>query len=239
MPIDFSRAPASASPLWIIALFIALSEATAGAAAITTNGVTRLIFACFAVLFPSAVFAVFVWMLVKHAPNLYAPAQYSSEITPEIYRSGIGLSRSESVFLGRVVAEATVPPGANGEDRDDMVRQVAQRFEAAVKESSVTVSLGNLKPRADLLQIPVAENMEIDHFLNSIYFALSPAVEPFTYGRAWILVDEHGREYTDMGTIWANSRNLPSDLRPITEVGIEPGSRLTAVARAEARRRNR
>jgi hypothetical protein len=60
MPINVSRAPAAASPLWIIALFIALSEATAGAAAITTNGVTRIIFACFAVAFPTLVFLVFV-----------------------------------------------------------------------------------------------------------------------------------------------------------------------------------
>jgi hypothetical protein len=72
MPIDVSKAPSAASPLWVIALFIALSEATAGGAAITTNGTTRLIFACFAVAFPSIVFGVFVWLLIKHAPNLYA-----------------------------------------------------------------------------------------------------------------------------------------------------------------------
>jgi len=105
--LDTSNAPASASPLWIIALFIALSEATAGVAAIITNGVARLIFAVFAVSFPTVVFVVFVWLLVKHAPNLYAPGQYSKDITPEMYRSGI--RRDERIFIGRAFAESMAP----------------------------------------------------------------------------------------------------------------------------------
>jgi hypothetical protein len=101
-----------------------------------------MIFACFAVAFPTVVFVVFVWLLIRHAPNLYAPGQYSRDITPEIYR--IGISRADSVFFGRAVAESVVPllgQAGQGEDHDAVVRQVALRFEAAVEESSVTVSL--------------------------------------------------------------------------------------------------
>lgn len=237
MPVDVSRAPASASPLWIIALFIALSEATAGAAAITTNGSARLIFACFAVSFPTLVFAIFVWLLIKHAPNLYAPAQYSKDITPEMYRSGISISPAQSLFFGRAVAETVVPLDNNGEDRNVVVEQVARRFEAVVAESSITVSINRLKSDAELLQIPVTENMTVDHFLDSIYFALKPAVKPFTYDQAWTLIDEHGNEYTEMGTTWANSRNLSGDARLITEVGIRPGTSLTVIAKGKSQRR--
>jgi hypothetical protein len=41
---------------WIIALFIALSEAMASVAAIETDGTTRVVFAVFSVSFPFVVF---------------------------------------------------------------------------------------------------------------------------------------------------------------------------------------
>lgn len=240
MPLDVSKAPASASPLWIIALFIALSEATAGVAAITTNGGARLIFACFAVSFPTVVFVVFVWLLIKHAPNLYAPGQYSKDITPEIYRTGIGISRAQSLFIGRAVAEAVVPlfrDHADDHARGEVVEQVARKFEVAVAESSVTVTLNRVKPGAELLQIPITEETTVDSLLDVIYFALAPAVRPFTYGQTWTLIDDHGNEYNDMGTPWARSRNLTRDTRPITQVGIVPAEHLTAVAKARTDRR--
>lgn len=238
MPLDVSKAPASASPLWVIALFIALSEATAGAAAITTNGAARLIFACFAVAFPAAVFGVFVWLLIKHAPKLYSPGQYSRDITPEIYR--LGISRADSIFLGRAMAETVVPLLGNnseGDTHDARVEQVVRRFEAAVEESSIIVSLHPLKPNSKLLHLPVSGETKVQALLNEIFFELDPVVEPASYDRSWVLIDEDGRQYTDMGISWAEEHNLMGDNRSISEVGISPGCRLTAIAKAKPRRR--
>lgn len=230
MPLDVSRAPGAASPLWIIALFIALSEATAGVAAITTNGVARLVFACFAVSFPVVVFTIFVWLLIRHAPKLYAPGQYSSDITPEIYR--LGLSPSESSFLGHAVAETVVPllkSKDDGEDRREAVERVARRFEAAIERASVTVSLNQLKPGAEDLQIPVSERTNVDAFLDMIYFSLKPTIKPFTYNISWVLKDEYGKEYTDIGSSWARQGDAIGDSRPLVKVGILQGSKLEAV----------
>jgi hypothetical protein len=238
MPLDVSRAPASASPLWIIALFIALSEATAGVAAITTDGIARLIFSCFAVAFPTLVFGVFVWLLVKHAPKLYAPGQYSRDITPEIYR--LGVSRADSIFLGRAVAETVVPllgDDSGADSREAAVEKIVRRFEAVVDESSITVSLRPLKPQADLLQLPVSSATRIQPLLNEIFFALDPVVDPMSYDRSWVLISEEGEEYSDMGMAWAEQHGLGVDSRTIEEVGILPGSNLTAVRKAEPRRR--
>lgn len=228
MPLDTSQAPATASPLWVIALFIALSEATAGIAAITTDGAARLIFACFAVAFPTVVFAVFVWLLVKHAPNLYAPRQYSSEITPEIYR--VGISRSNSELLARAVG-ATLAPllegVSDGKASDDVREQVARRFEVAIEQSSVAVTLTPpLSLRHEELQIPVTSHTTVRWLLDSIYYALRPALKPYSYGRSWLLVDDNGVEYADMGTRW-----MEPDERLITELGIHPGTHLTVVTK--------
>jgi hypothetical protein len=231
MPLDVTKAPGSASPLWIIALFIALSEATAGVAAISTNGAARLIFSCFAVAFPTLVFVVFVWLLISHAANLYAPGQYSSDITPEIYRTGI--SRTDSIVLARAVARAVVPAlghNTEGEDSTEALNQVARRFEEAVEESSVLVTLSPLlNTRAEVLQIPVTEETSIRLLLDAIYWAIQPRVEPFTYGKTWLLYDRvGGKGYDEMGTRWAERANLLDDIRPISSVGIGPGSRLIA-----------
>jgi hypothetical protein len=230
MPLDVSRAPTSASPLWIIALFIALSEATAGIAAIITNGPTRLIFACFAVTFPSVVFAVFVWLLVRHAPNLYAPGQYSRDITPEVYRTGI--SRTESIFLGRAVAKSVVPLlGGDSETpvREADIEQVARRFEEAIAESSVSISLEDMKRGAGQVHIPVDDGTSIQSLLDQIFFELDSTVQPGTYGRAWVLVDEKGEQLSEMGMSWARKRlGQERDPRTIAAVGILPGAHLTA-----------
>jgi hypothetical protein len=54
-PINTTSAPRAPSPLWIIALFIALSEFMAGVAVIATSGRTQMVFAVFAVVFPAVV----------------------------------------------------------------------------------------------------------------------------------------------------------------------------------------
>jgi hypothetical protein len=239
MPLDTSKAPTSASPLWVISLFIALSEAIAGTAAITTDGTARLIFACFAVAFPVAVFGIFIWLLIKHTPKLYSPGQYSRDITPEVYR--LGISRADSIFLGRAVAETVVPLLENdseGEARAAKVEQVVRRFEAAVEESSITVSLLPLKPKSKLLHLPLSGETKVQALLNEIFFELDPVVEPGSYGRSWVLIDEEGREYADMGISWAEEHNLMGDSRSISEVGILPGSRYTAIAKSKPRRRS-
>jgi len=230
MPIDVTKAPATASPLWVIALFIALSEVTAGVAAATTNGTARLIFACFAVAFPSAVFIAFVWLLVHHAPKLYPPGQYSREITPEIYRAGI--SQTDYKVIARAVAKAVIPEiGENSgrPDREDALDQVAHRFEEAVEESSVFVTLTPpLISSTQTLQIPVTEETTVGWLLDAIYWAIQPAVKPFTYGKEWMLYDgTEGKGYGRIGTQWAEQQGLIDDSRPIVKIGIMPGSRLT------------
>jgi len=236
MPLDVSRAPASASPLWIIALFIALSEATAGVAAITTSGSARLIFACFAVAFPTLVFTIFIWLLVKHAPKLYAPGQYTREITPEIYRTGI--TQVDAQFIGRALAKTVVPllddVGNDEANREAVVEQVVLDFETAFRESAVEIEVVPSQPSDEPLRIPVTTKTEVGDLMDQIWFELNGRVEPFTYNRAWILTScVDGRRYPDMGSTWAKRQGLKRDRRPISEVGIKPGDCLKAIIKSD------
>lgn len=230
MPLDTGKAPTSASPLWIIALFIALSEVTAGAASITTSGATRMIFACFAVSFPVVVFVVFIWLLIEHAPKLYAPGQYSQEITPEVYRTGI--SRVDTTLLSRAVARTVVLSDAeNGQGSEDLqIERAARIFEEVFEESSIEIEVSPKGYTDSPLKIPVTSETQVSEFLDQIWFDLRGAVKPFTYGRSWVIINpSDGALYTDIGRTWANERKIFSDVRPITEIGILPGTKLKVV----------
>jgi hypothetical protein len=171
------------------------------------------------------------WLLIKHAPNLYSPSQYSGEITPEAYR--IGISQADSLLLGRAVAETVAPLleiSANERIEDSAVELAARRFEASIERSSILVTLTPpLKPRPIGLQIPAVEGATIEWLLDTIYYAIESSVKPFTYGETWMLFrGSNGSAFAEMGTSWARSRKWESDTRPIGEVGIGPGGQLTA-----------
>ena len=160
--------------------------------------------------------------------------QYSRDITPEIYRCGIGVSRTESIILGRAVAETVAPLLWDNDDEEALAataEQVARRIEAAVTDSSVTVSLSYLKPGERDLRIPVTEETSVTELLDGICFALIPAIAPDSYLQTWILLDESGSELSLIGKSWARDRGMLRDERHIAHAGIFPGSTLTAVAK--------
>jgi hypothetical protein len=127
------------------------------------------------------------------------------------------------------------------EVREESVEDIERVTQAAISESSLTVSIDRIKPGAEAMQIQVSTDSTVSSVLDAIYYSLSPAVNARTYAKSWILVDDDGNEYPDIGTAWAQSRNLMTDERPITEVGIVPGLQLTAIplqGRPRSRRRS-
>lgn len=227
-----AEAPKYPSPLWIIALFITLSEMMAGTAAIATTGSTQLIFALFAVVFPLLVLGTFIRLLIRYPAHLYGPWQYTSEVGIETYAEA--LSRQFRT-ASKVYSEATMDALAYaGEARTARVgseegltkEAVAKHFEEVVERNSITVDRSKLISGATPVQIPVTEHTTVADLLDTIYFEISPAVHPFTYGSSWLLIDEAGTMLTNMGTRWAG---YDRDERTLNEVGIHRGSRLEVV----------
>jgi hypothetical protein len=234
--LNTSTAPAYPSPLWIIALFIALSEVTAGIAAIVTDGATRMIFAVFAVGFPILVLAVFLWLLIKYPANLYSPWQYTDEVGVDAYAGALSRqSRTASVVYSEAASEAVASAVAPIGQQDDasqqaLRKQVVQTFEELVRGRSITIDRSTLHADAPILQIPVTDATTVSELLDAIYFEIAPVVEPFTYGKSWLLADWDGNPLTEIGTAWAKwDSGAPRDRRPLGDAGIAPGSKLRLV----------
>jgi hypothetical protein len=235
MALDTGTSPSGPSPLWIIALFIALSEVMAGVAAIATEGTSRLLFAYFAVGFPIIVLTVFVWLLLKHPLNLYSPAQFTETTSIQMFAQAFTQERRDhdevvkTALIEEVVqameTDAAQPVTAVRNSREG----VAERIERRIDEASVTIDRHLFVEDAEPQQIPVTATTRVDSFLNTCYFSIAPRVRPFTYGQSWILADEKGEWIRDIGTRWAKEQGRESDTRRLTEVGISPGTKLLVV----------
>jgi hypothetical protein len=58
---------------------------------------------------------------------------------------------------------------------------------------------------------------------------MSPRVEPFTYGKVWVLREVAAGRVLDMGSAWARSHGVDSDTRTLAEAGVVPGMQLEVV----------
>jgi hypothetical protein len=239
VPLNTKDAADNPSPLWIIALFVALSQVTAGAAAVATNGTTRLIFAIFAVSFPILVLVAFVCLLLFRPLNLYAPAQYTEHTSIREYAEGISRQdRNANVVYKQALTEAVIAGVvAQHPSPDDLAAQqtvrnlVAQRFEDVVDQNSVTLDRSLLLDRAEPVQIPVTPETTVDELLDSVWFNISESVEPYTYNKSWILADNSLSPLQAIGTSWAKRQGWPGDVRTLEEAGITPGSTYFALPR--------
>jgi hypothetical protein len=233
--IDTSRAPAYPSHLWIIALFIALSEVTAGIAAIATDGPSRLIFAVFTVVFPLLVFFAFLWLLVHHPANLYGPWQYPKGGDVDAYAGALARQRRAAKLVFRHAATEAIASASAKELTDVRPNadpaEIEEELDRLIEKSSIIIDCSAFG-KGDRVPIPVTDETTVADLLNAIYFELAPAIQPFTYGESWVLKDGAGDSLTDMGTRWAEERGQRSDLRLLNQVEIDAGStfRVTPLA---------
>lgn len=81
--------PRVLNPLWIIALFLGLSETTVGIAAALSSGWVQGLLAVFAVAFPVLVSAVFFFILWQRPEVLYAPGDFPEHVSINTYVDGM------------------------------------------------------------------------------------------------------------------------------------------------------
>lgn len=79
------RAPRSLTPLWVISLFVSLSEATLGAAVTQTAGLIQVTLTIFVVLFPVLIAAGFFAVLWRKPYAFYPPSEYGEHVNVEQY----------------------------------------------------------------------------------------------------------------------------------------------------------
>lgn len=226
------------NPIWLIALFVGLTEVTTSVAATQSSGWTQGTFTVFSVIFPVGVASVFFLMLWRKPAALYAPGDYTEPTSVSVFAAALNSSANkhyatfESVVQSAI--EDTLPrfllDAEAGESRR-AVSQAVAAAEADLRSRVIEVDISPIERHSrEPLRIPVAENTTVSEVVDQVWFALSDTVVPVTLNREWVLVDaSSGRTIEAVGREWAQE-NLQTDrdLRLLAEAGIEPGARWIA-----------
>lgn len=243
------------TPLWIIALFISLTETVLGVGVIQTSGGVQIALTVFVLSFPLLIAGTFFFTLWKKPWVLYAPMEYGtgtdvkdfvremSGKTPlgelQIY-SQIQQSIQDTLASPEVIAKLSKVP-LRGEYADrEIVKNILSDAAAKAEENIRQQAFLTIDSRpfesngGHIWQVPYDRSNTVRSLLNDIFFSLrkgTSSLPAHNYGKVWILRDTtSGRVFTNMGRSWAMKQNRENDERKLTQVGIEPGMTLEIVA---------
>lgn len=84
-----NKSPSRLSPLWVISLFVSLTEATLGVAATQTTGGVQITLTVFSVVFPVLIASAFFAILWWRPYSFYPPSEYGKQTTVDEYVSAM------------------------------------------------------------------------------------------------------------------------------------------------------
>lgn len=229
--------PRVLNPLWIIALFLGLSETTVGIAAAQSSGWVQGLLAVFAVSFPVLVSTVFFIILWQRPEVLYAPGDFPEHVPINTYVDGM---RRRSVHdpetIQAVVNDtlrAVLPTAlANPSEISDVLEEAMATAEQTLAERTLTVDISPITGApGDVFRCTLFSTQTVSDFLDALWAdALHGFVPPLRYGRDWVLIDQRSnQQLRGLGSEWARGNSTESDERPLSDAGITPASQLVAV----------
>lgn len=221
-------------PLWVISLFLGLSELTVGVATTQATGWVQGMLAIFAVAFPILVATAFFLILWRRPPVLYAPREFGGEVNVTEYVKAMDTFNRRSLEIVGTAVAATVESvgpsmerlGMNAKEAREILAQVAD----APRRVAVNVDLTVFDPSFGVREFPVDHRTTVSDLLDNIWLSVSEHVPSYSFGELWALRDEtSGVEFVHIGRSWARA-NLKgdTDYRKLSAVGISRGTQLKA-----------
>lgn len=244
-----SRRPLT--PLWIIALFVSLTETIVGLAVTRSSGAVQLSLTIFSIAFPALVAGAF-FLILWHRPHVfYSPSEFQGRDVAQYVDAMLRRRPAEGTQMYDMIRESVQSALASQETVDLLTKSLtpgaanskAKVVKALESIAATTVQkiddsnflVVDLTPLGEPRQPRFAyvPRQQVNHFLDTVYFAIneiSQVVPPYTYEDLWTLRDHKtGKVFKDIGRDWARSKGLKEDTRLLSEVGIFPGMLLEAI----------
>jgi hypothetical protein len=254
MSTDAHR-PASRSsmtPLWVISLFVTLTETFLIVGVIRTNGGIQLALTVFVIVFALLVAGAFFAILWNRPYVLFSPTEFGQQDV-QVYVEAMQRKtvNENELYTGiQVTIRATLASSEFANELSETVSslQGGQQVEEKVEQLMISAAdrtVENVREErfvqvnpSPLVEMPVepwymphGDIVTVSDFLDSIWFLLIKyGIPAETYGALWALRDaKTGRVIKDMGRRWARSQGQGLDTRSLSDVGIFPGTRLEAI----------
>lgn len=235
-PIGHEKPPKVLGPIWVISLFLGLSEVAATVGLTQASGWIQAMLALFAVLFPTLIAVAFFLILWFKNKVLYAPGDFTkdtragdfADAMDRVNRNSAAAIESTLNALATKLDMSLATGGATPGQRDE-IRDLVR---TAARESVVTVDLSAFYRERHTMEVPFTENTTVTDLLDAVYFTIYGLVENYSYGKTWLLRGANARLLDNIGRPYARRYlGTERDFRLLSEVGIEPGSTLTIVDR--------
>jgi hypothetical protein len=232
------------TPLWIVALFVSLTELVLGVAVTQTQDGIQISLTAFVIIFPVLIATMFFVILWFKPYVFYPPTEFGNQTSVMDYVNAMKgkslgdtqLHNIEEAIYSAVRSESVISQlsktlsSQNKEAIEKNVEQILNNIsESAVKKiQEVNFIIINttplLKGNGKIWHEPYDPNELIGTFTDILYFKMRPEIPPFTYGSRWIIKDQDtGKLFTDLGG------SYPNDKRILSEVGIKAGMKLQIV----------
>ncbi|HEX8773715.1 MAG TPA: hypothetical protein VF735_08890 [Pyrinomonadaceae bacterium] len=241
----------SLTPLWVVSLFVSLTETVLGIGVIQTTGGIQIALTVFVMIFPLLIAGAFFGILWHKPYVFYSPSEYAQQDVRQYVEAMQSRSRIDSKLFpelehivrsqlssSEVVAELTETISRRAGDRVEgqiakILTSVADRTVESIKdENFLTVDSRKLVGvDGDIWRIPYSRYVTVSELLDNVWFLLEPYGTPsMQYGVIWALRDKRtGTVLKDMGRTWARKQGKIQDGRTLSQVGITPGMYLEAV----------
>ncbi|HJR06019.1 MAG TPA: hypothetical protein VJ842_01885 [Pyrinomonadaceae bacterium] len=233
------------TPLWIVALFVSLTEIVLGVAVTQTQGGIQIALTVFVLAFPVLIAGMFFTILWHKPYVFYPPTEFGEKtnvrdfvdamqrkpaLDKEMYQN-IHEAVRTTLMSGSIVSELTSAVSSGGDAKVE--KKVEQILDSATHSTVNKIrevgfvkinTTPFLKGKGSIWHEPYDPQEPVSAFTDILYFKLKPEVPPFTYGSKWILKDqETGKIFTEIGCRYPDDRLL-------AEVGIHAGMTLQVIS---------
>jgi len=238
------------TPLSIVAMFLSLSEAVAGIAAIQASGGLQIALGIFIIVFPFAIACAFFVILWYRPYVFYPPNEYGEKTDVKQYVEAMQyrsakeadvLDHLDDKIMQALRANDTISDLAELASREKHSKQtiekdeifggIASRAAQAIRESFVIIEAGpEFGDRAGRYSFAYKPTDSVYRVGNAVYFLLTPMVKAFTLGTKWALIDkETGQRMKEFESEWSRGKTEEEDTREVQSVGVKPGMVLKVV----------
>lgn len=241
------------TPLWVISLFLSLTEAVLSIALINTSGGIQVALTAFVLFFPIIIAIGFFLILWFKPHHMYAPTEYGQQTSAREYIDAITQRRpieeknlylniqnaiqstltSDEVITGLSEIVANKAKTVVKEDITHFLTSTADKTIETIRENNfITINtVPLLGVNGDTWDIPFDRYPTVSDLLDGIWFSMrGDRIPPSKYGEIWMLRDSQtGKLFRNMGRNWAATQGGFLDERSLKSVGIKPGMRLEAI----------
>jgi hypothetical protein len=223
------------TPLWVIALFLSLTETVLGIGVIQTTGGIQIALTAFVMFFPTLVAMGFFAILWSRAYVLYPPTEYGGQVDVRHYVDAIrGKALDEAKEALATTKPVPVVLTPSGEPALEIARDRSTNPNRSVNWPKKLLVDGWMEVEVvapfvpeELIRTPYARLRTVDVFLTWIGgTAENKFVFTSSYGSSWILLDPAKQHvFRDIGPVATGDPQI-DDIRSLKDVGIQPSVRL-------------